>query len=64
MLGSDEKMQPGVVDFPNFAQGFCYASNATRWDFTRAVTQEWYLLAKTERSETRLLFTNISKHPI
>ena len=22
MLGRDEKMQPGFVDFPNFAQGF------------------------------------------
>ena len=26
MLGRDEKMQPRFVDFPNFAQGFGFAS--------------------------------------
>ena len=26
MLGRDEKMLPGFVDFPNFAQGFRFAS--------------------------------------
>ena len=26
MLGRDEKMQPEFVDFPNFAQGFGFAS--------------------------------------
>ena len=25
MLGGDEKMQPGFVDFSNFAQGFGFA---------------------------------------
>ena len=26
MLGRDEKMQPEFVDFPNFAQGFGFAT--------------------------------------
>ena len=26
MLGRDEKMQPGFVDFPNFTQGVGFAS--------------------------------------
>ena len=26
MLGRDEDMQPGFVDFPNFSQGFGFAS--------------------------------------
>ena len=25
MLGREEQMQPGFVDFQNFAQGFCFA---------------------------------------
>ena len=27
MLGRDEKMQPGLFNFPNFAQRFCFASS-------------------------------------
>ena len=26
MLGRDEKMQPGFVDFPNFSQGIGFAT--------------------------------------
>ena len=29
MLGRDEKMQPGFDDFPNFTQGFDFASRET-----------------------------------
>ena len=52
MLGRDDKMQPGYVDFPNFAQGlvllverlFLRPGNfrkPTMWDFARAVTHGW-----------------------
>ena len=49
MLGRDEKMRPGFVDFSNFAQGFGFGlilrtgsfQKPTRWDFARAVTQVW-----------------------
>ena len=45
-------MQPGFVDFPNFAQGDGFANrkyifkarefkNPTKWDFARAVKQRW-----------------------
>ena len=50
MLGRDEQIQPGFVDFQNFAQGFRFArrkamfkvsqfQKTTRWDFARTVTQ-------------------------
>ena len=55
MLGRDEKMQPGFVDFPNFAQWFGFAgreaaseascrkfSKTHQVGFARAVTQGWY----------------------
>ena len=50
MLGRDEQMQPGFVDFQNFSQGFGFArreasfrdsKKPTRWDFARTVTQRW-----------------------
>ena len=52
MLGRDERMQPGFVDFQTFAQGFGFSRKEaifcardskkhTRWDFTRTVTQGW-----------------------
>ena len=52
MLDRDEKMQPGIVDFPNFTQGLVLLvwrlflrpgsfRKPTRWDFARAVTQGW-----------------------
>ena len=43
-------MQPGFVDFPNFAQGLASREaiseareflKPTRWNFIRAATQEW-----------------------
>ena len=50
MLGRDEQMQPGFVDFQNFAQGLVLLvgrpffrpesfKKAIRWDFAKAVTQ-------------------------
>ena len=50
MFGRDEQMQPGFVEFQNFAQSFGFArreaivrpgspQKATRWNFARTVTQ-------------------------
>ena len=52
MLGRDEQIQPGFVDFQNFAQGFVSLvgrlffrpgnfKKPTSWDFARVVTQGW-----------------------
>ena len=49
MLGRDEQMQPGFVDFQNFSQGLAFARKGgyflgqgfkkpARWDFA---TQGW-----------------------
>ena len=58
MLSRDERMQPGLVDSPNLAQGFGFAGRElflrpggfqkpTRWDFVRAVTQGWDIMSVT-----------------
>ena len=52
MLGRDERMQPGFVNFQDFAHGFGFARSEvilgqgfqerpTRCDFARTVAQEW-----------------------
>ena len=56
MLGGDEQMESGFVDFQKFTQCFVFASrrgggglffrpgsfkNAIRWDFARAMIQGW-----------------------
>ena len=55
MLGRDENLQSGFVDFPKFTQGLCFSrreaisearelSKTCRWDFAKAVIQGWIIL--------------------
>ena len=56
MLGRDEKMQPGFVDFPNFAQGFGYASREAI--FEASESSKTHQVGFRQGCDTGVVFTN------